>query len=38
VQTPMGYAGDRYGPRHVLMFGLVLAGVAYLAIGLTPGF
>jgi MFS transporter, FSR family, fosmidomycin resistance protein len=36
VQTPMGFAVDRYGPRLVLVAGLVLGSVAYLTLGLVP--
>jgi FSR family fosmidomycin resistance protein-like MFS transporter len=36
VQTPMGYAVDRFGARRVLIGGLVLGGVAYISIGLFP--
>ena len=36
VQTPMGYAVDRYGPRQVLICGLALGGAAYISIGLFP--
>ncbi|MGE0420537.1 MAG: MFS transporter, partial [Acetobacteraceae bacterium] len=36
VQTPMGYAVDRFGARIVLIGGLVLGGAAYLSIGLVP--
>jgi len=36
VQTPMGYAADRFGPRRVLIAGLVLGGAAYVSIGFFP--
>ncbi len=36
VQTPMGYAVDRFGARLVLVCGLVLGGLAYVSIGLIP--
>src|ERR1700712_1404799 len=36
VQTPMGYAVDRFGARRVLAGGLILGGVAYVSIGLFP--
>ena len=36
VQTPMGYAVDRFGPRRVLTAGLVLGGGAYVSVGLFP--
>jgi MFS family permease len=36
VQTPMGYAVDRFGARRVLIGGLVLGGGAYVSIGLFP--
>jgi len=36
VQTPMGYAADRFGARRVLIFGLALAGLAYISFGLHP--
>ena len=36
VQTPMGYAVDRFGARRVLGFGLVLGGAGYVSIGLFP--
>ena len=38
VQTPMGYAVDRYGARRVLVGGLVLAGLAYVSLGLFPNY
>ena len=36
VQTPMGYAVDRFGARRVLIAGLLLGGGAYISIGLFP--
>jgi MFS transporter, FSR family, fosmidomycin resistance protein len=36
VQTPMGWAADRFGPRRVLIGGLTLAGGSYIAFGLHP--
>jgi MFS transporter, FSR family, fosmidomycin resistance protein len=36
VQTPMGYAVDRFGARRVLIAGLILGGAAYVSIGLFP--
>src|SRR3954471_5177332 len=36
VQTPMGYAVDRFGARRVLVAGLVLGGLSYVSIGLFP--
>jgi FSR family fosmidomycin resistance protein-like MFS transporter len=36
VQTPMGYAADRFGSRRVLIGGLVLAGIGYVSFGLHP--
>lgn len=38
VQTPMGYATDRFGARRVLIAGLVLGGLAYVSIGLFPNY
>ncbi len=38
VQTPMGYAVDKFGARIVLMAGLVLGGVAYVSVGLMPNY
>jgi FSR family fosmidomycin resistance protein-like MFS transporter len=34
----MGYAVDRYGARRVLLAGLLLAGAAYVSIGLFPSY
>ena len=36
VQTPMGWAADRFGSRRVLIVGLTLAGGAYVSFGLHP--
>ncbi|MGA3398085.1 MAG: MFS transporter [Acetobacteraceae bacterium] len=36
VQTPMGWAADRFGARRVLIAGLGLAGAAYVAFGVHP--
>ncbi len=36
VQTPMGYAVDRFGARRVLIGGLLLGSAAYVSIGLFP--
>src|ERR1700709_2389848 len=36
VQTPMGYAVDRFGARRVLAGGLILGGAAYVSIGVFP--
>src|SRR3954451_12270797 len=38
VQTPMGYAVDRYGARRILIAGLALGGAAYISIGLFPSY
>ena len=37
-QLPIGYAVDRLGSRRMLMFGLVIAGLAYLGFGLAPSY
>jgi MFS family permease len=36
VQTPMGYAADRFGPRRVLIAGLLISGVAFGSFALHP--
>src|SRR3954453_10284581 len=38
VQTPMGYAVDRFGARRVLVAGLLLGGLSYVSIGLFPNY
>lgn len=38
VQTPMGYAVDRFGARRVLTAGLVLGALSYVSIGLFPSY
>ena len=38
VQTPMGYAVDRYGARRVLVAGLTLGALSYISIGLFPNY
>ena len=38
VQTPLGYATDRFGARRVLIAGLLLAGLAYVSLGLFPNY
>jgi MFS family permease len=38
VQTPMGYAVDRFGARVVLVGGLLLGGSTYVSIGLFPNY
>lgn len=36
IQTPMGWASDRFGARRVLIAGLLLGGFAYVSLGLFP--
>lgn len=36
VQTPMGWAVDRFGARRVLVGGLLLGGLTYVLIGIYP--
>jgi FSR family fosmidomycin resistance protein-like MFS transporter len=36
LQTPMGFLVDRWGGRRLLIAALVLAGLAYVALGLSP--
>ncbi|HEV3483508.1 MAG TPA: MFS transporter [Candidatus Acidoferrales bacterium] len=36
-QIPWGYAGDRYGPRRVLMLAILCSAFSSAAIGFTPG-
>ena len=38
IQTPMGWATDRYGARRVLIAGLLLGGFAYVSLGLFPNY
>ena len=38
VQTPMGWAVDRYGARTMLVFGLILGGAAYVSVGIYPSY
>ncbi len=38
VQTPMGYAVDRFGARRVLAGGLLLGGLTYVSIGVFPSY
>ena len=38
VQAPMGYATDRFGPRRVLIAGLLLSGVGFGALALHPSY
>jgi FSR family fosmidomycin resistance protein-like MFS transporter len=38
VQTPMGFAVDRYGARRVLIAGLLLGGTSFIALGLAPSY
>jgi MFS family permease len=38
VQTPMGFAVDRFGARRVLVAGLLLGGAAYISVGLFPNY
>src|SRR5690348_11614535 len=37
-QLPVGYAVDRLGSRRMLVFGLLVAGCAYLGFGLAPSY
>ena len=36
VQTPIGYAVDRFGARRMLVGGLLLGGLTFVSIGLFP--
>lgn len=36
-QIPWGYAGDRFGPRRVLMLAILCSAFSSAAIGFTPG-
>jgi len=38
VQTPMGVAVDRFGPRRVLVAGLLLGGLSYVGVGIAPSY
>ena len=38
VQTPMGIAVDRFGPRKVLVAGLLLGGLSYVSVGIWPSY
>jgi len=38
VQAPMGYATDRYGARRVLVFGLALGSMSFLAMAIAPSY
>ena len=38
MQLPVGYLVDRLGSRRMLVFGLLLAGLAYLGLGLAPSY
>jgi len=38
IQTPMGYATDRFGARPVLIAGLLLGGFAYVSLGIFPNY
>ena len=38
IQTPMGWAADRFGARRVLIAGLLLGGFAYVSLGLFPNY
>jgi len=38
VQTPMGVAVDRFGPRRVLVAGLLLGGLSYVSVGIAPSY
>lgn len=35
-QVPWGFAGDRYGPRRILMLAVLCSAFSTIAIGLTP--
>ncbi len=38
TQAPMGWVVDRYGPRRMLIAGLMLSGVAYGSLALFPSY
>lgn len=38
VQTPMGIAVDRFGPRRVLVCGLLLGGFSFISVGMAPSY
>lgn len=38
VQTPMGFATDRFGARRILLLGLVLGGASFLSLSVSPGY
>ncbi len=38
MQTPMGVLADRFGPRRVLIGGLLIGGTAYVSFGLAPSY
>ena len=38
AQTPMGIAVDRFGPRRVLICGLLLGGFSFVSVGLAPSY
>src|SRR6266536_1822859 len=38
AQLPVGYLVDRLGSRRMLVFGLLVAGLAYLGFGLAPSY
>lgn len=38
VQTPMGFVSDRFGPRRVLIAGLVVGGLGFIGLALHPSY
>src|SRR5438067_12504162 len=38
AQLPVGYLVDRVGSRRMLVLGLIVAGLAYLGLGLAPSY
>src|SRR5438552_1516935 len=38
AQLPVGYLVDRLGSRRMLVAGLIVAGLAYLGVGLAPSY